>query len=179
MTEVVLHGMHLATDFFEAVVDVLEFHTGLAKLFILAPLESFTTIVEFSSDLPMVPSCHELCVILRRLWWLGWLSMPVHDEKPTRVVYGEKGCEELAFYLTLEIISNQLPLKWQETHTQLCYNSQKAFGGRLGLWTTKQNDPSKRLLSNVVKNQRSKAKGYDLRKTRKTHTWRKTGLARL
>ena len=89
MTEVVLHGMHLATDFFEAVVDVLEFHTGLAKLFILAPLESFTTIVEFSSDLPMVPSCHELCVILRRLWWLGWLSMPVHDEKPTRVVYGE------------------------------------------------------------------------------------------
>ena len=37
MTEVVLHGMHLATDFFEAVVDVLEFHTGLAKLFILAP----------------------------------------------------------------------------------------------------------------------------------------------
>ena len=111
MTEVVLHGMHLATDFFEAVVDVLEFHTGLAKLFILAPLKSFTTVVEFSSDLPMVPSCHELCVILRRWWWLGWLSMPVHDAKPTRVVYGEKGCGELAFYLTLEIISNQLPHK--------------------------------------------------------------------
>ena len=89
MTEVVLHGMHLATDFFEAVVDVLEFHTGLAKLFILAPLKSFTTVVEFSSDLPMVPSCHELCVVLRRLWWLGRLSMPVYDENPTRVVYGE------------------------------------------------------------------------------------------
>ena len=42
MTEVVLHGMHLATDFFEEVVDVLEFHTGFAKLFILAPLKSFT-----------------------------------------------------------------------------------------------------------------------------------------
>ena len=45
----------------------------------------------------------------------------------------------------------------------------KAFGGRLGLWKTKQNDPSKRLLSNVVKNQRSKAKGYDLRNTENTH----------
>ena len=89
MTEVVLHGMHLATDFFEAVVDVLEFHTGLAKLFILAPLESFTTVVEFSSDLPMVPSCHEWIVVLRRWWWLGWLAIPVHDAKPTRVVYGE------------------------------------------------------------------------------------------
>ena len=89
MTEVVLHGMHLATDFFEAVVDVLEFHTGLAKLFILAPLESFTTIVEFSSDLPMVPSCHVLCVVLRRWLWLGRLAIPVHDAKPTRVVYGE------------------------------------------------------------------------------------------
>ena len=90
MTEVVLHGMHLATDFFEAVVDVLELHSGFAKLFILAPLESFTMIVEFSSDLPMVPSCHELCVILRRWWWwLGRLAIPVHDAKPTRVVYGE------------------------------------------------------------------------------------------
>ena len=92
MTEVVLHGMHLATDFFEAVVDVLEFHTGLTKLFILAPLESFTTIVEFSSDLPMVPSCHELCVILRR-WWLGWLSMPVHDAKPQGLYMERKGAE--------------------------------------------------------------------------------------
>src|SRR4051812_16743496 len=143
MTEVVLHGMHLATDFFESVVDVLEFHMGLAKLFILAPLKSFTTIVEFSSDLPMVPSCHELCVILRRLWWLGWLSMPVHDAKPTRVVYGEKGCGVLAFYLTLERLyqtnchTNErtaCKVKWQETHTQICYNSQKLFGGRLGLW---------------------------------------------
>ena len=111
MTEVVLHGMHLATDFLEAVVGVLELHSGFAKLFILAPLKGFTTVVEFSSDLPMVPSCHELCVILRRWWWLGWLSMPVHNAKPTRVVYGEKGCGELAFYLTLEIISNQLPHK--------------------------------------------------------------------
>ena len=90
MTEVVLHGMHLATDFFEAVVDVLEFHTGLAKLFILAPLKSFTTVVEFSSDLPMVPSCHVWIVVLRRWWWwLGRLAIPVHDAKPTRVVYGE------------------------------------------------------------------------------------------
>ena len=104
MTEVVLHGMHLATDFFEAVVDVLEFHTGLAKLFILAPLKSFTTVVEFSSDLPMIPPCHVLCVVLRRWWWLGRFASPVHDAKPTRVVYGEKGCVELAFYLTLEII---------------------------------------------------------------------------
>ena len=91
MPEVVLHGMHLATDFFEAVVDVLEFHTGLAKLFVLAPLKSFTTVVEFSSDLPMVPSCHELCVILRRWWWLGWLSMLVHDAKPQGLYMERKG----------------------------------------------------------------------------------------
>ena len=90
MTEVVLHGMHLASDFVEAVVDVLEFHAGFAKLFILAPLKSFTTVVEFSSDLPMVPSCHELCVILRRLWWLGWLSMPVHDAKPQGLYMEER-----------------------------------------------------------------------------------------
>ena len=89
MTEVVLHGMHLATDFFEAVVDVLEFHTGLAKLFILAPLKGVTTVVEFSSNLPMVPSCHVLCVVLQGWWWLGRLAIPVHDAKPTRVVYGE------------------------------------------------------------------------------------------
>ena len=82
MTKVMLHGMHLASDFFEAVVDVLELHAGFAKLFILAPLESFTTIVEFSSDLPMVPSCHVLCVVIRRWWWLGRLAMPVHDAKP-------------------------------------------------------------------------------------------------
>ena len=89
MTEVVLHGMHLASDFFEAVVDVLELHAGFAKLFILASLKSFTTVVEFSSDLPMIPSCHVLCVVLRRWWWLGRLAIPVHDAKPTRVVYGE------------------------------------------------------------------------------------------
>ena len=45
------------------------------------------------------------------------------------------------------------------------------------MWKTKQNDPSKRLLSNVVKNQRSKAKGYDLQKHGKTHTWRKNGVS--
>ena len=89
MAEVVLHGMHLSSDFFEAVVDVLELHSGFAKLFILAPLKGFTTVVEFSSDLPMVPSCHVLRVVLQRLWWLGWLAIPVHDAKPTRVVYGE------------------------------------------------------------------------------------------
>ena len=89
MTEVVLHGMHLASDFFEAVVDVLELHSGFAKLFILALLKGFTTVVEFSSNLPMVPSCHVWIVVLRRWWWLGRLAIPVHDAKPTRVVYGE------------------------------------------------------------------------------------------
>src|SRR4051812_39945582 len=45
----------------------------------------------------------------------------------------------------------------------------KAFGERLGLWKTKRNDPSKRLLSYVVKNRRSKAKGNDLQKHGNTH----------
>src|SRR4051812_43178186 len=88
MPEVVLHGMHLALDFFETVVDVLELHSGFAELFILAPLKGFTTVVEFSSNLPMFPSCHVLCVLLWRGWWLGRLSIHVHDAKPTRVVYG-------------------------------------------------------------------------------------------
>ena len=90
MAEVVLHGMHLSSDFFEAVVDVLELHSGFAKLFILAPLKGFTTVVEFSSNLPMVPSSHVWIVVLRRWWWwLGRLAIPIHDAKPTRVVYGE------------------------------------------------------------------------------------------
>ena len=89
VAEVVLHCMHLSSDFFEAVVDVLELHSGFAKLFVLAPLKGFTTVVEFSSDLPMIPSCHVLCVVLRRWLWLGRLAIPVHDAKPTRVVYGE------------------------------------------------------------------------------------------
>ncbi len=63
----------------------------------------------------------------------------------------------------------------RNSHTNMLQLS-KAFGGRLGLWKTKRNDPSKRLLSYVVKNQRSKAKGYDLQKHGKTHTWRKTGV---
>src|SRR3954463_16323246 len=62
--------------------------TGFAKLFVLAPLEGFTAVVEFSSDLPMIPCCHVLCVVLWRWWWLGRLAIPVHDAKPTRVVYG-------------------------------------------------------------------------------------------
>ena len=38
------------------------------------------------------------------------------------------------------------------------------------MWKTKQNDPSKRLLSNVVKNQRSKAKGIrSTKNTENTH----------
>ena len=45
------------------------------------------------------------------------------------------------------------------------------------MWKTKRNDQSKRLLSYVVKNQRSKAKGYDLQKHGKTHTWRKNGVS--
>ena len=89
MAEVVLHGMHLSSDFFKEVVDVLEFHSGFAKLFVLAPLKGFTMVVEFSSDLPMIPYCHVLCVVLLRWWWLGRLAIPVHDAKPTRVVYGE------------------------------------------------------------------------------------------
>jgi hypothetical protein len=110
MAEVMLHSMHLSSDLLEAVVDALELHSGFAKLFILAPLKGVTTIVEFSTDLPMIPPCHVLCVFLLRWHWLGRLAIPVHDAKP-QGLYMEEKHGELAFYLTLEIVSNQLPHK--------------------------------------------------------------------